>query len=56
MSDSNSGYQLGSADDELARLELQGRALAPATYMIFDAAGTYSGLGAVENDSTARNA
>jgi hypothetical protein len=28
MSDSNSDYQLGSADDELARLELQGRALA----------------------------
>ncbi len=39
MSDSSSGYQLGSADDELARLELQGRALAQATRMIFDAAG-----------------
>lgn len=38
MSDGNSDYQLGSADDELARLELQGRALAPATRMIFAAA------------------
>ena len=44
MSDSNSDYQLGSADDELARLELQGRALAPATYMIFDAAGIRPGM------------
>ena len=44
MSDSSSGYQLGSADDELARLELQGRALAPATSMIFDAAGIRPGM------------
>ena len=44
MSDSNSGYQLGSADDELARLELQGRALAQATHMIFDAAGIRPGM------------
>ena len=44
MSDRNSGYQLGSADDELARLELQGRALSPATYMIFDAAGIRPGM------------
>ena len=44
MSDSNSDYQLGSADHELARLELQGRALAPATYMIFDAAGIRPGM------------
>ena len=44
MNDSNSDYQLGSADDELARLELQGRALAPATYMIFDAAGIRPGM------------
>ncbi len=44
MSDSSSGYQLGSADDELARLELQGRALAQATHMIFDAAGIRPGM------------
>src|ERR1700760_2988385 len=44
MSDSSSDYQLGSADDELGRLELQGRALAPATYMIFDAAGIRPGM------------
>ena len=44
MSDGNSDYQLGSADDELARLELQGRALSPATYMIFDAAGIRPGM------------
>ena len=44
MSDSSSGYQLGSADDELARLELQGRALAQATQMIFDAAGIRPGM------------
>jgi SAM-dependent methyltransferase len=39
-----SNYQLGSADDELARLELQGRALAQATRMIFDAAGIRPGM------------
>ena len=44
MSDSSSDYQLGSADDELARLELQGRALAQATFMIFDAAGIRPGM------------
>jgi ubiquinone/menaquinone biosynthesis C-methylase UbiE len=44
MSDSNSGYQLGSTDDELARLELQGRALAQATHVIFDAAGIRPGM------------
>ena len=44
MSDTDSGYQLGSADDELARLELQGRALAQATFMIFDAAGIRPGM------------
>ena len=38
MGDSDSGYQFGSGEDELARLELQGRALAPATRMIFAAA------------------
>jgi SAM-dependent methyltransferase len=44
MSDSDSGYELGSAQDELARLELQGRALAPATRMIFGAAGIRPGM------------
>ena len=39
MGDSNSDYEFGSAEDELARLEAQGRALAPATRMIFAAAG-----------------
>ena len=39
MGDSDSGYELGSGGEELARLELQGRALAPATRMIFTAAG-----------------
>jgi len=33
MSDSDSGYEFGRAEDELARLEVQGRALAPATRM-----------------------
>jgi hypothetical protein len=33
MSDSDSGYEFGRAEDELARLEVQGRALAPATCM-----------------------
>jgi len=44
MSESDSGYELGSAGDELARLELQGRALAPATRMIFDAAAIRPGM------------
>ena len=44
MSDSDSGYELGSVEGELARLELQGRALAPATRMIFDAAGIGPGM------------
>ena len=44
MSDNDSGYQFGSAEDELARLELQGRALAPATRMIFAAAGIRAGM------------
>ncbi len=44
MGDSDSGYELGSGEDELARLELQGRALAPATRMIFDAAGIRPGM------------
>jgi SAM-dependent methyltransferase len=41
MGDSDSGYQFGSriGDDEVARLELQGSALAPATRMIFAEAG-----------------
>jgi SAM-dependent methyltransferase len=44
MTDSDSGYELGSAEDELARLELQGRALAPTTRMIFAAAGLRPGM------------
>ena len=44
MSDSDSDYQLGSGEDELARLELQGKALAPATRMIFTAAGIQPGM------------
>jgi cyclopropane fatty-acyl-phospholipid synthase-like methyltransferase len=44
MTDSDSGYEFGSAEDELARLELQGRALAPATRMIFAAAGLRPGM------------
>lgn len=44
MSGSDSDYQLGSDEDELARLELQGRALAPATRMIFAAAGIRPGM------------
>jgi len=44
MGDSNSGYEFGSAEEELARLELQGRALAPATRMIFTAAGIQPGM------------
>ncbi len=44
MGDSDSGYELGSGDEELARLELQGRALAPATRMIFAEAGIRPGM------------
>jgi SAM-dependent methyltransferase len=44
MSDSEFGYEFGSAQDELARLELQGSALAPATQMIFAAAGIRPGM------------
>jgi hypothetical protein len=39
MSDgTGAGYELGSDERELARLDLQGRALAPATSAIFAAA------------------
>jgi len=44
MGVSGSDYEFGSAEDELARLELQGRALAPATRMIFTAAGIRPGM------------
>jgi SAM-dependent methyltransferase len=44
MGESDSDYELGSGDDELARLELQGRALAPATRMIFAEAGIRPGM------------
>lgn len=44
MDDSGSGYALGSGEDELTRLELQGTALAPATRMIFAAAGLGRGM------------
>ena len=44
MGDSDSGYELGSGGGELARLELQGRALAPATRMIFAEAGIRPGM------------
>jgi cyclopropane fatty-acyl-phospholipid synthase-like methyltransferase len=37
-------YQLGSDEDELARLDLQGRALAPATRALFAAAGIRPGM------------
>jgi hypothetical protein len=37
------GYPLGSDEDELARLDLQGRALAPGTRAIFAAAGIRPG-------------
>jgi SAM-dependent methyltransferase len=39
MGSAESGYQLGSHAAELARLDLQGRVLAPATRMILQAAG-----------------
>jgi SAM-dependent methyltransferase len=38
------GYELGSDEHELARLDLQGRALAPATRAIFAAAGLRPGM------------
>jgi SAM-dependent methyltransferase len=38
------GYQLGSDEDELARLDLQGRALAPATRALLAAAGIRPGM------------
>jgi SAM-dependent methyltransferase len=44
MGEGDSGYELGSGDDELARLELQGRALGPATRMIFAEAGIRPGM------------
>jgi hypothetical protein len=45
MADGDSDYEFGSGEDELARLERQDRALAPATRMIFDAAGIRSACG-----------
>jgi cyclopropane fatty-acyl-phospholipid synthase-like methyltransferase len=44
MGDRGSGHQPGGGEDELARLELQGRALAPATRMIFETAGIRPGM------------
>jgi SAM-dependent methyltransferase len=46
MGDSDSGYQFGSGigEDEVARLEIQGRALAPATRMILAEAGIRPGM------------
>jgi cyclopropane fatty-acyl-phospholipid synthase-like methyltransferase len=46
MGDSDSGLQLGSGigEDEVARLEAQGRALAPATRMILAEAGVRPGM------------
>jgi ubiquinone/menaquinone biosynthesis C-methylase UbiE len=46
MGDSDSGCQLGTGigEDEVARLEIQGRALAPATRMIFAEAGIRPGM------------
>jgi SAM-dependent methyltransferase len=43
MPDRDPGYQFASGD-ELARLEIQGRALGPATRMIFTAAGIRPGM------------
>src|SRR5215831_14537553 len=39
MGGSDSDYQFGSGENELARLEVQGRAFGPATRMIFAEAG-----------------
>ncbi len=44
MGESDSGYEFGSGEDELARLEVQGKALAPATRVIFAAAGIRAGM------------
>src|SRR5450432_3277519 len=46
MGDSEPGYQYGSGtgEDELARLEAQGAAMATATRMIFAQAGIRAGL------------
>jgi SAM-dependent methyltransferase len=46
MDDGDSGYQFGSGigEDEVARLEVQGRALAPATRMILAEAGIRPGM------------
>ena len=46
MGDSDSGYQFGSGigEDEVARLEAQGAAIAPATRMIFAEAGIRPGM------------
>jgi SAM-dependent methyltransferase len=46
MQDSDSSYQFGSGigGDEVARLEVQGKALAPATRMIFAEAGIRPGM------------
>jgi SAM-dependent methyltransferase len=46
VGDSDSGYQFGtgSGEDELARLEAQGAAFAPATRMIFAEAGIRPGM------------
>jgi SAM-dependent methyltransferase len=46
MDDSDSGYQFGSGigADDLARLEIQGKALAPATRMILAEAGIRPGM------------
>jgi ubiquinone/menaquinone biosynthesis C-methylase UbiE len=59
MSDSDTGYRVGSAfgDEEIARLELQGRVLAPFTRMIWAGVGIRSGmrvldLGCGPGDST----
>jgi SAM-dependent methyltransferase len=40
----DSEYQFGSGEDELARLEVQGRAIAPATRIIFAEAGIRPGM------------
>ena len=46
MGEGDSGYQFGTVIDaeELARLEAQGAALAPATRMIFTEAGIRPGM------------
>jgi SAM-dependent methyltransferase len=46
MGEGDSGYQFGGGigDDEVARLEIQGRALAPATRMILAGAGIRPGM------------